>query len=124
MNFLMGYIILKLETRLSLGGHIMIHVVAIIKAKLGKRDAILSVARENVTTVRQEAGCIEYILVVDAEFGAFQTEFGEDTFLVIEKWRDEAALKAHAEAPHMLSYGQKIKDWIESRVIHVLDPVA
>jgi quinol monooxygenase YgiN len=124
MNFLMGYIILKLEIHVILGGHIMIHVVAIIKAKLGKRDAILSVARENVTTVRQEDGCVEYILVVDAEFGAFQTKFGEDTFLVIEKWRDEAALKAHAVAPHMLSYGQKVKDWIESRVIRVLDPLA
>ena len=60
MNFLMGYIILKLEIHVILGGHIMIHVVAIIKAKLGKRDAILSVARENVTTVRQEDGC-DYI---------------------------------------------------------------
>ncbi|MDA0237359.1 MAG: putative quinol monooxygenase [Proteobacteria bacterium] len=102
----------------------MIHVVAVIKAKSGKRDAILSVAKENVTTVRQEDGCIEYILVVDAEFGAFQTKFGEDTFLVIEKWRDEDALKAHAAAPHMVSYAKNVKDWIESRVIHILDPVA
>ncbi len=118
----MRYIILKLESSLILGGRIMIHVVALIKAKPGKRDAILSVARKNVTTVQQESGCLEYILVVDAEFGAFQTEFGRDIFLVIEKWCDETALKAHSVAPQMVSYGQKVKDWIESRVIHVLDP--
>jgi quinol monooxygenase YgiN len=48
---------------------------------------------------------------------------GPDTFLVIEKWRDSTALKAHATAPHMISYGQQIKDWIESRAIHILESV-
>lgn len=100
----------------------MIHVVAVIKAKPGKRDAILFAAQNNLEAVRHEEGCVEYVLVVDAKFGFFQTDLGSDTFLVIEKWRDAAALKAHAVAPHMVSYGKKIKDWIESRVIHVLEP--
>ncbi len=101
----------------------MLHVIAVIEAKAGKRDAILSAAKNNLSSVRAEDGCIEYGLVVDADFGFFQTEMGPDTFLVIEKWRDSTALKAHASAPHMISYGQQIKDWIESRTIHVLDPV-
>jgi quinol monooxygenase YgiN len=33
-----------------------------------------------------------------------------------------AALKAHAVAPHMKAYGEKTKDLIADRAIHVLDP--
>lgn len=98
----------------------MIHVVAVIKAKVGKREQVLSIANENLDKVRAEDGCIEYIPVVDAEFGLFQSVVGEDGFLVIEKWRDPEALKAHASAPHMIEYGKKVKDLLESRVIHVL----
>lgn len=44
--------------------------------------------------------------------------------MVAEKWRDAAALKAHAAAPHMAAYAAKVKDLIASRVIHVLTPAA
>ena len=98
----------------------MIHVVAVITAKPGQREKILEAARENLAPVRAEKGCIEYGPVVDAEFGAFQTPLGPDTFMVIEKWEDADALKAHAAAPHMAAYGKKVKDLIASRTIHVL----
>jgi quinol monooxygenase YgiN len=54
--------------------------------------------------------------------GGFQTKFGDDTFVVIEKWETTDALKAHAAAPHMAAYGAKTRDMIASRVIHVLSP--
>ena len=54
--------------------------------------------------------------------GSFQTKFGPDTFVFVEKWRDPAALKAHAAAPHMAAYSAKVKDMIAARVIHVLSP--
>jgi quinol monooxygenase YgiN len=101
----------------------MIHVVAIITAKPGQREAILREFRANIPAVRAEDGCIEYGPAVDAEgLGSFQTKFGPDTFVVIEKWRDADALKAHAGAPHMAAYAAKVKDLIGSRVIHVLSP--
>ena len=101
----------------------MIHVLAIITAKPGQREAILREARANIAAVRAEDGCIEYGPATDAEgIGSFQTKFGADTFVVIEKWRDAAALKAHAAAPHMVAYAGKVKDLIASRVIHVLAP--
>ena len=101
----------------------MIHVIAIITAKPGQREAILREARANIAAVRAEDGCIEYGPATDAEgLGSFQTKFGADTFVVIEKWRDAAALKAHAAAPHMSAYAAKVKDLIASRVIHVLAP--
>jgi quinol monooxygenase YgiN len=101
----------------------MIHVLAIITAKPGKRDAILREARANLPAVRAEKGCIEYGPAVDAEgIGGFQTKFGPDTFVVIEKWETAEALKAHAAAPHMAAYAAKTKEMIEARVIHVLSP--
>ena len=101
----------------------MIHVIAVITAKPGKREAILQAFRANVPAVRAEKGCIEYGAAVDAENALpFQTPWGPDTFLVIEKWDSMDALKAHAAAPHMAAYGAKTRDMIASRVIHILAP--
>jgi quinol monooxygenase YgiN len=101
----------------------MIHVIALITAKPGQRDAILEAFRANMPAVHAEQGCIEYGPAIDAEgMGSFQTPFGPDTFVVIEKWESTDALKAHAGAPHMKDYAAKTKDKIASRVIHVLSP--
>jgi quinol monooxygenase YgiN len=101
----------------------MLHVVAIITAKPGKRAAILEAIRANLPAVRAEHGCIEYGPAIDAPgIGPFQTDAGPDTIFVIEKWADAAALKAHAAAPHMAAYAAKVKDLVASRVIHVLQP--
>ena len=102
----------------------MIHVIAVITAKPGKREEILRHFRANVPNVRAEKGCIEYGAAVDAENALpIQTKWGADTFLVIEKWESMDALKAHAAAPHMAAYGASTKALIASRVIHILSPV-
>jgi len=101
----------------------MIHVIAVITAKPGKRDAILQAFRANCPAVRAEKGCIEYGAAVDAENALpIQTRWGPDSFLVIEKWESMDALKAHAAAPHMGAYGARTKEMIASRVIHILTP--
>jgi quinol monooxygenase YgiN len=101
----------------------MIHVVAIITAKPNQRDAILEAFRANMPAVHAEDGCIEYGPAIDAEgVGPFQTQFGTDTFVVIEKWASLDHLKAHSTSPHMAAYGAKTKALIASRVIHVLSP--
>jgi quinol monooxygenase YgiN len=101
----------------------MIHVLAIITTKPGKRDAVLEIFHGNVPTVLAEKGCIEYGPAVDAQgIGPIQTKLGPDTFVVIEKWESPEALAAHAAAPHMVAYGAKVRDMVASRVIHVLSP--
>ena len=101
----------------------MIHVIAVITAQPGKRDQILQHFRANVPAVRAEKGCIEYGAAVDADNALpFQTKWGPDTFLVIEKWESMDSLKAHAAAPHMAAYGAKTKELIATRVIHILSP--
>ncbi len=100
-----------------------VHVLAIITAKTGMRDKILEAFRANVLAVHAEKGCIEYGATIDAEgVGSLQTKFGEDTFVVVEKWESLDALKAHVAAPHMAAYAAKTKDMIAGRVIHVLSP--
>jgi quinol monooxygenase YgiN len=101
----------------------MIHVVAILTCKPGTRDTVLKEFRANVPNVRAEKGCIEYGGGIDIEPGpSFQTRCGADTFMVIEKWEDLAALKAHAVAPHQVAFGAKVKDMLEKRQIHILTP--
>jgi quinol monooxygenase YgiN len=101
----------------------MVHVIAVITARPGKRDAILKEFRANVPAVLAEAGCIEYGPAVDVEPApAFQTKLGPDAFMVVEKWESLEHLKAHAAAPHMAAYGAKVKELIASRVIHILAP--
>ncbi len=101
----------------------MIHVIAIITAKPGQRGHILAAFHANMPAVHAEQGCIEYGPAVDAAgMGGFQTKFGDDTFVVIEKWESPAALAAHAASPPMAASGARTKDSIASRVIHVLEP--
>ena len=101
----------------------MIHVVAVITAKPGKREEVLQHFRANVPAVRAEKGCIEYGAAIDADPALpAQTKYGPDTFVVIEKWESLDALKAHAVAPHMQAYGAKTNELLASRVIHILSP--
>lgn len=99
----------------------MIHVLALITTKPGKRAEVLQAFHANMPAVHAEKGCIEYQPVVDADgFGTFQTPVGPDTFVVVEKWATADDLKAHATAPHMVAYGAKVKDHVAARVIHIL----
>jgi quinol monooxygenase YgiN len=101
----------------------VIHVLAIITAKSGMRDAILKEFHANMPAVHAEKGCIEYGPAIDAEgMGSFQTKFGPNTFAVIEKWESAEALKAHGASPHMAAYSAKTREMMASRVIHVLQP--
>lgn len=100
----------------------MIHVLAIITAKPGQRDAVLEAFRANIPAVRAEDGCIEYRPVIDAaNAGAMQAPIGPDGFVVIEKWESADALRAHAGAPHMKAYAAKTKEMLANRAIHVLE---
>ena len=101
----------------------MIHVLAIITAKPGKREEVLAAFRANMPAVHAEQGCIEYGPATDAEGGA-GAKYGPDAFVVIEKWQSLDHLKAHAASPHMAAYAAKTRDLLANREIHVLSPAA
>ncbi|HMO28599.1 putative quinol monooxygenase [Enterovirga sp.] len=101
----------------------MIHVIAVLTAKPGKRDEVLRHFHANVPAVLAEKGCVEYVPTVDAaDAGPAQAAFGPDTFVVVEKWETMADLAAHSVSPHMKEYGARTKDLLASRSIHILEP--
>lgn len=101
----------------------MIHVIAIITAKPGKREQVLTEFHKNIPNVLAEKGCIEYGPAIDATNApAIQTPFGENTFVVIEKWSSADTLDAHSKSAHMQAYGEKVKHLLDDRVIHILAP--
>ena len=99
----------------------IVHVIAVITAKPGQRAALLEKFNANVPAVLAENGCLAYEATIDTQnAGPMQTEFGPDTFVVVEKWESLAALGAHAKSNHMKAYAESAKDLIAERTIHVL----
>lgn len=98
----------------------MIHVIAIITAHPGKRTALLELFQAVIPVVREEQGCIEYGVAVDAP--NVDPAFGADTYVVVEKWESLETLKAHSAAPHMKAFGEAAKNLIAKRAVHVLEP--
>ncbi len=99
----------------------MVHVVAILTAKPGKRTELLGAFLKVVPLVHAEKGCIEYQAVKDAvDAGKIQTPLGPDSYMVVEKWETMEDLNAHSGAAHMVEFGQSSSHLIDSRKIHVL----
>ncbi len=101
----------------------MIHVIATVELAPGTREKFLTEFRKLVPDVRAEAGCLEYGPAVDAETDiATQSRVGADRVVVIEKWENVGALKAHSVAPHMQAYRAKVKDYVRGMELRVLAP--
>ena len=101
----------------------MIHVLATVTLLPGTRDRFLEVFNANVPNVLAEDGCVEYGAAVDAVTDiAVQPPIRPDVVVVVEKWRDLAALKAHSAAPHMAVYRVAAKDYFKCVSLQVLDP--
>ncbi len=101
----------------------MIHVVATIQLVAGKRDEFLRHFHELVPQVHNEDGCLEYGPTVDAVGEApAQRPPRADTVVVIERWRDLDALRAHLAAAHMAEYRAKVADLVSSVELQILQP--
>jgi quinol monooxygenase YgiN len=101
----------------------MIHVIATITAKPGKRGALLAEFHRIVPLVRAEKGCIEYGPTVDLASGmSVQGPVRDDVAVIIEKWESLKALRAHTEAPHMAEYRMRVKDFVENVTLQILTP--
>jgi quinol monooxygenase YgiN len=101
----------------------MIHVVAVIHAQPGQRDALLAAMHANLDAVRAEPGCIAYQPAIDApDLGSLQAKYGQDAVVVLETWANLEALKAHGAAPHMIAFGRATKAIVAARAIHILTP--
>lgn len=101
----------------------MLHVIATIDLAPGARAKFLAEFHKLVPDVLAEAGCIDYGPAVDfATNIAAQIPPRPDVVTVVERWESIAHLEAHLIAPHMLAYRQRVKDWVKSVTLQVLEP--
>ena len=101
----------------------MIFVIAAIELNPGTRTSFLHEFHQIVPLVRAEAGCLEYGPTIDAttDFAA-QVPLRPDLVTVVEKWESLEHLKAHSVAPHMVAYRPKVKDFVRSVSLQILEP--
>lgn len=101
----------------------MIHVLATIEVQPGQRDAFLREFHALMPLVHAEHGCLEYGPAVDVATSIpVQARLGDDTVVIIEKWADVPALEAHLKAPHMADYRVKVKPFVKTVTLRVLQP--
>jgi quinol monooxygenase YgiN len=103
----------------------VIHVIATVELRDGKRDQFLGEFHRLVPLVRSEAGCLEYGPAIDVvtEIPA-QVPIRENVVTVVEKWESLEALRAHLVAPHMVEYRGRVKDLVNKVQLQVLAPVS
>ena len=66
----------------------MIHVLASIKVKPGKRDFLIEHLKSNIPNVIKEKGCIEYNSTIDVDYHLDNQTFDENMVTIIEKWEN------------------------------------
>ena len=101
----------------------MISVLASISVKPGKRAEFIELFKANVPNVLAEDGCIEYAPTVDLMPALPRQIVDENVVTAIEKWESLQALQAHLEAPHMLTFRERVADIVEGVTIKVLQGV-
>jgi quinol monooxygenase YgiN len=99
----------------------MIHVIATVELKSGKREQFLAEFQRVVPLVRGEAGCLEYGPALDLPPGLpAQGPIRDDVVVIVEKWDSLESLRAHLGAPHMHEYRGRVKDLVDKVQLQVL----
>jgi quinol monooxygenase YgiN len=101
----------------------MIHVLATVDLENGKLTEFLTEFGKVLPAVRAETGCIEYGPAIDVPSGIpIQSPVRENTVVIVEKWSDIDALKAHLIAPHMKTYREAVKGIVRGMTVQILRP--
>lgn len=81
-----------------------VFVVAHFTAKPGAAGALRELLSGFVAPTRQENGCLQYDLCLDADH--------PDKFTFVEEWETRADLDAHSRSAHITAGRQKLPDLI------------
>jgi len=82
-----------------------VHVIARIRAKAGKEDALKTVLAALVTPSRRELACYQYDLL--------QSSTNPREFCVVERWESQKALDQHAASEHVARAAEQMADLVE-----------
>jgi quinol monooxygenase YgiN len=110
-------------TSIAKGELELIHVIATIQIKPGRRGEFLEHFHRVVPLVRAEQGCVEYgpTVGVHTEISA-QEAVDPDVVVVVERWESLESLNAHLAAPHMLQYRESVADLVaRPAVLQILE---
>lgn len=91
----------------------MIHVIATVRVKPGKRNDFIELVKSITAEVTKEEGCIRYILTVDIASGLPPQVLDENLVTMIEAWESLDALRNHLKSPHMALFFEKRKEMVE-----------
>lgn len=84
----------------------MLAIVAKATIKDGAQDAFEETAAKLAAEVKaNEPGCLLYLLTRSPEDAS--------CYVFIERYADEAALKAHMKAPHMRTHGRALAECMQ-----------
>lgn len=98
----------------------MIHVLASISVKEGKRAEFLEIFKANIPKVIKEKGCIEYRPTVDLATDIPPQVLDPNQVTIIEKWNSLDDLNNHLVAPHMLAYRERVSALVTKVSLKVL----
>lgn len=92
----------------------MIFVIATLTLNPGMEGTLLAAAEPAIAETRKEAGCIGYDL--------HKSITDDLTFVFVERWESRAALSAHMQAPHFLTWRAAGSPAIAGRRIEIITP--
>ncbi len=98
----------------------MVHVIASVQVKQGRVNEFLEIFKANVPLVRAEKGCIQYVPTVDVGADLPPQIMNKNAVTIIEAWETLEALRNHLDAPHMLTYREKVSSIVENVSLKVL----
>jgi quinol monooxygenase YgiN len=83
-----------------------VHVIAHVRAKEGKEDALRAILTGLIAPSRREIACYQYDLL--------QSVTDPREFCFVERWDGEAALEQHAQSAHVARAGAQMADLVEA----------
>ena len=83
-----------------------VHVIARVRAREGKEEALKAVLTALVPPSRRELHCYQYDLL--------QSTTDPREFCFVEKWDGEQAVDAHGRSEHVAKAGAQMTDLVEA----------
>jgi quinol monooxygenase YgiN len=83
-----------------------LHVLARVRAKEGKHEALKTVLSALVAPSRREIACHQYDLL--------QSTSDPRDFVFVERWENEQGLERHGASDHVRKAGEQIADLVDA----------
>ena len=85
----------------------MIDIIATQRVNIGMEEAFEALAKElTANTMSQDKGCLRY------EWYRADTP---QTYILVERWEDQAAVQAHLSADHLTALMPRLRDCVPEK---------